>query len=171
MPDSARRVCSLVVALACVTAGSSQSAQVEAVGRSARLMDVAFLDSLLGPRMLESVTDAHALAARDALVASMVAEENAGRLEWAVMVHGWLRAAGDAHMRVPFDRLSPGRTRSTPPSAQDLVAEERPWSQFSGARGSGQCPGRLVGADVAVGGLSCRWVDGMPDWTGERDGV
>lgn len=149
MPDSARRVCSLVVALACVTAGSSQSAQVEAVGRSARLMDVAFLDSLLGPRMLESVTDAHALAARDALVASMVAEENAGRLEWAVMVHGWLRAAGDAHMRVPFDRLSPGRTRSTPPSAQDLVAEERPWSQFG--------PGLGVPASARAAWLARTW--------------
>ena len=99
--------------------------------------------------MLESVTDADGLAARDALLESMVAEENVGRLEWAVMVHGWLRAAGDAHMRVRFDRLSPGRTPSTPPSAPDLVAEEGPWSQFG--------PGLRVPASARAAWLARTW--------------
>ena len=88
MPDSVRRVCWLTVALACVTVGNGQVAEVDAVGRVARLADVAFLDSLLGPRMLESVTDGDGLAARDALLESMVAKESVGRLEWALMVHG-----------------------------------------------------------------------------------
>lgn len=149
MPDSVRRVCWLVVALACVTVGNGQIAEVDAVGRATRLADVAFLDSLLGPRMLESVADGDGLAARDALLESMVAKESVGRLEWALMVHGWLRAAGDAHMRVPFDRLSPGRTQSPPPSASDLVAEEGPWSRFG--------PGQRVPASARAAWLARTW--------------
>lgn len=149
MPDSARGVCLLAVALACVTAGSGQGVQADAVGCAARLADVTFLDSLLGPRMLESVTDADGLAARDALLEFMVPQENVGRLEWALLVHGWLRAAGDAHMRVPFDRLSPGRTQSPPPSASDMVAEQGLWSRFG--------PGLRLPASARAAWLARTW--------------
>ena len=149
MPDSARRACLLAVALACVMAGNGQGVQDDTVVRAARLADVTFLDSLLGPRMLESVIDADGLAARDALLESVVAQEDVGRLEWALMVHGWLRAAGDAHMRVPFDRLSPGRAPSPPPSASDLVAEEGPWSRFG--------PGLRIPASARAAWLARTW--------------
>ena len=75
------------------------------VDGDSRRSDVSFLDSLLGPRMTESVRDADGLAARDALLEAMLDEGPLQALEWAVLVHGWLRAAGDPHMRVPFDHF------------------------------------------------------------------
>lgn len=149
MPDSARWVGLLVFALAFALLGNGQGAIVDVVGREARLQDVSFLDSLLGPRMEASVTDADGLAARDALLAAMVAHEDMENLEWALHVHGWLRAAGDAHMRVPFDRLTTGRAQSPPLPASDLVAESGPWSRFG--------PGLRLPASARAAWLARTW--------------
>lgn len=110
--------------------GRSQVVPSAEVGTEARRLDVMFLDSLLGPRMTESVQDAAGLAARNALVEMTISEQTTSRLDWAVALHGWLRAAGDAHLRLPFDRLTAMRTNALVPDVADLLDPAGPWSHF-----------------------------------------
>ena len=119
------------------------------VDGDSRRSDVSFLDSLLGPRMTESVRDADGLAARDALLEVMLDEGPLQALEWAVLVHGWLRAAGDPHMRVPFDRLARSRSSLPPPDAVELVDSGGPWSRFG--------PGSRVAPSARAAWLVRTW--------------
>ena len=135
-----------------LTGAANSEAQVgpdDAVGADARKSDVAFLDSLLGPRMAASIQDAAGLAARNALVEMMLKSGDVQRLEWALAVHGWLRVAGDAHMRVPFDRFTALRTDVSVPDPLDLLDPEGLWSRFG--------PGESVAPSARAAWLARTW--------------
>ena len=113
----------------------SASAQTEGVDGPSRRMDVAFLDSLLGPRMTTPVFGSDGLAARDALLEAMLSSGSLDVLDWACVVHGWLRSANDPHMRVPFDRLTQVRSDARHPEPVALVDPNGPWSRFGPGMG------------------------------------
>ena len=129
----------------------------DAVGADARKADVVFLDSLLGLRMANSIQDASGLAARNALMEVMLAEGSVQRLEWALAVHGWLRVAGDAHMRVPFDRFTAMRTDLPAPDPKELLDPDKPWSRFG--------PGESVAPSARAAWLARTW-----SWVGVLGG-
>lgn len=71
-----------------------------------RKADLVQLDSILGPRLLETARGEVGLAARDAMVSAMLEPGVLSSLDWALLIHGWVRSAGDAHLRVRFDRFA-----------------------------------------------------------------
>lgn len=127
----------------------AQANPEDAVGAEARKADVAFLDSLLGPRMSASIQEAAGLAARNALVEMVLKAGDVQRLEWGLAVHGWLRVAGDAHMRVPFDRFTALRTDVPVPDPLDLLGPEGLWSRFG--------PGESVAPSARAAWLARTW--------------
>lgn len=141
--------CVLVLFLAGAVNSEAQVGPDDAVGADARKLDVAFLDSLLGPRMTASIQDAAGLAARNALVEMMLQSGDVQCLEWALAVHGWLRVAGDAHMRVPFDRFTALRTDVSVPDPLDLLDPEGLWSRFG--------PGESVAPSARAAWLARTW--------------
>ena len=151
MPDSRALRAWGVMGLFLVGAvqSAAQMGSGDAVGAVARKADLVFLDSLLGPRMTECVQDAAGLAARNALVEWMVLDEEVSELQWAVALHGWLRAAGDAHMRVPFDRFAPVRTDMPVPAPSALLDPNGPWSRFG--------PGESVAQSARAAWLARTW--------------
>lgn len=151
MPDF-RTICAwgaMVLFLMGTTHSLAQPGPDDVVGAEARKADVAFLDSLLGPRMTASIQDAAGLAARNALVDMMLKAGDVQRLEWALAVHGWLRIAGDAHMRVPFDRLTELRTHVPVPDPLELLDPEGLWSRFG--------PGESVAPSARAAWLARTW--------------
>ena len=139
----------MVLFLMGTTHSLAQPGPDDVVGAEARKADVAFLDSLLGPRMTASIQDAAGLAARNALVDMMLKAGDVQRLEWALAVHGWLRIAGDAHMRVPFDRLTELRTHVPVPDPPELLDPEGLWSRFG--------PGESVAPSARAAWLARTW--------------
>ncbi|MGB0509823.1 MAG: hypothetical protein ACPGGB_02790 [Flavobacteriales bacterium] len=151
MPDF-RAICAwgaMVLFLMGAAHSVAQTGPDDAVGAEARKADVAFLDSLLGPRMTASIQDAAGLAARNALVEMMLKAGDVQCLEWALAVHGWLRAAGDAHMRVPFDRFTAARTDVPAPDPLELLDPEGLWSRFG--------PGESVAPSARAAWLARTW--------------
>ena len=71
-----------------------------------RQADLAQLDAVLNPRLLETAQGEEGLAARDAVVSAMLEPGVLPALDWALLLHGWVRSAGDAHLRVRFDRFA-----------------------------------------------------------------
>ena len=124
-----------------VAGGLSCWAQKATVTPEERRMDVAFLDSMLGPRMTACAAGESGLSARNGLVQQMAQPGDLESLPWALAIQRWLASAGDAHLRVGFESMTDQRVSASPPSCSRLLAEEG-WGDFGpgpGVSRSGQC--------------------------------
>lgn len=116
-------------------------AQKTLVTPEERRLDVAFLDSLLGPRMTVCAAGESGLSARNGLVQQMTQSGGLESLPWALAIQRWLASAGDAHLRVGFESMADQRVSTSPPSCSRLLAEEG-WVDFGpgpGVSRTGQC--------------------------------
>ena len=116
-------------------------AQKATVTPEERRMDVAFLDSVLGPRMTACAAGESGLSARNGLVQHMAQSGGLEPLSWALAIQRWLASAGDAHLRVGFESMTDQRVSTPPPSCSRLLAAGG-WGDFGpgpGVSHSGQC--------------------------------
>ena len=117
-----------VVALMCWAAVPAHGQAV--VGLEAKQRDLEFLDSLLRRRMDGMVASIEGLQARDALLALLLEPEPTDRLDWGLALHGWVRSAGDAHLRVRFDGQGLTPCSGPVPSSAALLDVNGPWSGY-----------------------------------------
>ncbi len=130
--------------------GLSAWSQRPEVSREQRLADVAHLDSVLGPRMAEFAGREVGLGARNRLVSQMLQDGGVNELDWALALQGWLASAGDAHLRLGFERVTRGRTEEPAPSCPEMLGG---WADFG--------PGPMV-APCA----QCAWLKQTWPWIG-----
>ena len=133
--------------LALSLTGWSQQSQVS---RGQRMADVAHLDSVLGPRMAEFAGREVGLGARNRLVSQMLVEGGVNELDWALVLQGWLASAGDAHLRLGFERMTKVRTGQPAPSCFELLEG---WADFG--------PGPMAAACA-----QCAWLGQTWPWIG-----
>ncbi len=101
--------------------------------------DIGLLDSLFSSHNLSTGSDLEVLSSRDALLLSVQKDSAINRLDWALLVHQWLRSANDAHIRIRFEQMADSVTSSLPPASGELLREDGPWEAFAPGRGSAKC--------------------------------
>lgn len=134
------------------------SAQNGVVSLANRKTDVVALDSWVLPGLSFDGMSEAALSARHDLLSAMTDERQVREVDWALAVHGWLRCAGDAHLRVRFDKITTERNRSCPVSDEMLLDSDQPWSRFG--------PGLVVAPGARADWLrrTWPWVSVLADW-------
>lgn len=116
-----------------------------------RIRDVQALDSLLMPRLGEVTQDEQGLSSRTALLEGMVTEDSLNLLDWALLVHGWLRMGNDPHLRVRFDQLALASGHAGQ-LGLEVMDWESQWRRF------GPSPSLPASAREAWLSRSCPWV-------------
>ena len=135
------------------------SAQNGVVSLANRKTDVLALDSWVLPGLsFDGITEA-ALSARHDLLSAMTDERPVLQVDWALAVHGWLRCADDAHLRVRFDKITTERNGSCPVPDEMLLDSDQPWSRFG--------PGSGVAAGARADWLrrTWPWVSVLGEWS------
>ena len=134
------------------------SAQNGVVSLANRKTDVVALDSWVLPGLSFDGMSEAALSARHDLLSAMTDERQVREVDWALAVHGWLRCAGDAHLRVRFDKITTERNRSCPVSDEMLLDSDQPWSRFG--------PGLVVAPGARADWLrrTWPWVSVLAEW-------
>ena len=93
--------------------------------------DVRLLDSLVLDEWRLDQWSAECLEARDALIGLMRHSAATPSLDWALVIHRWLRSAQDAHLRMRFIDHADGRCEGPVPSRSALLDPEGPWQGFA----------------------------------------
>lgn len=100
-----------------------------------RASDLVFLDSLLLRALSPQVSNLEGLASRDALVRLSQDTGLTSSEDWALAVHRWLRASGDAHLRVCFESVDAFVQESVMPAAEALLDPDGCWAGYGPGMG------------------------------------
>lgn len=146
----------LLVLIALVGAGSSraQPHDAEFIDAGRKAADLAMLDSLVLGFMEELPMTLERLEARNAVLDAWD-DSLTSSVDWACKLHGWLRSANDAHLRVAFEARDEARCDVAPPPPLALLAGGGPWERF------GPGPGVPESAGAAWLARTWPWVGAL----------
>ena len=116
--------------LLCMLFISPVHGQWSPVSLEGREADLVALDDWVEGGILPGTMGESGLSARHDLLVAMSKEGEVSALEWALAVHGWLRSAEDAHLRVRFDQMTPRRNLPCSLTDAELLNGDNPWAAY-----------------------------------------